>query len=256
MPGAPPTTPSRRRSAACRACSWRPTTPRLTGPTIADNVTAHYACQGILAALVARERGGEARRVEVNMLEAALAFIPDPYAYFTQINLVSDPYLRAHTSQSYAFVCSDAKTLSVHLSSQVKFWERFVEVLARPELLADERFATRLLRITNYEVLRGIAAKIFSRQPRDHWMERLTALDIPAAPVYDVTEVFDDPQVKHMGSFMVLEHPEMGKVTSIRRPVYLDGSRSDQPEVAPPMLGEHTDEVLREIARKPSSNAR
>jgi formyl-CoA transferase len=221
--------------------------PRLTGPTIADNVTGQYACQGVLAALLERERTGVARRIEVNMLAATLAFMPDPFAYFTQMDLVSDPYLRAHTSQSYVFACSDSRLVAVHLSSQAKFWEGFVRALERPELLADPRFDSRAQRIVNYEALRNEVADDFARQPRDHWIARLTPLDVPVAPVYDVTEVFDDPQVQHLDSFMVLAHPEMGSLTSVRRPVFRDGSRSDQPQRPPPMLGEHTAEVLREV---------
>jgi crotonobetainyl-CoA:carnitine CoA-transferase CaiB-like acyl-CoA transferase len=221
--------------------------PRITGPTIGDNVTSHYACQGILAALLERERTGVARRIEVNMLDATLAFIPDPFAYYTQMQLVSDPYLRAHTSQSYVFQSSDKKLFAVHLSSQEKFWVNFVKAIECPSLLDDNRFETRMDRIANYEALRVIAGEIFVNKCRDHWLEVLSGFDVPVAPVYDVTEVANDPQVKHLDSFMVLQHPEMGAVTSIRRPVYRDRSRGDQPHRPPPKLGEHTLDVLGEV---------
>ncbi len=218
--------------------------PRLMGPTISDNVTGQYACQGILAALYEREKTGKGRRIDVNMMEATLAFMPDPFAYYTQMDLVSDPYLRVHTSQSFAYACSDGKLLAVHLSSQVKFWEAFVHAIECPEMLDDPRLATRSQRITNYEFLRGCTAKVIGRRQRDHWMDVLTKADVPCAPIHNITEVFDDPQIKHLDSFMSLEHPKMGSVVSIRRPVYLDGSRGEQPRRAPPMLGEHTREVL------------
>ena len=160
---------------------------RITGPTIADNVTSHYACQGVLAALLERERSGVARRIEVNMLDATLAFIPDPFAYYTQMQLVSDPYLRAHTSQSYVFESSDGKLFAVHLSSQTKFWENFVRAIDCPGLLEDDRFKTRTDRIANYEALRAIAGKIFAKLSRAHWVDLLSGLDVPAAPVLDVT---------------------------------------------------------------------
>jgi hypothetical protein len=66
------------------------------------------------------------------MLDAALAFIPDPFGYWSQIGLVSDAYLRARTSQSYVFACRDGRMLSVHLSSQEKFWPAFLAVIKRP----------------------------------------------------------------------------------------------------------------------------
>lgn len=225
----------------------QPDDPRLSGPTISDNVTGQYACQGILAALFEREKTGRGRRIDVNMLEATLAFMPDPFAYYTQMGLVSDPHLRVHTSQSFAFTCRDGKLLAVHLSSQAKFWEAFVQALNCPELLTDERVATRSQRIANYEFLRGYAAKIISRHQRQHWLSVLVKADVPCAPIHNATEVFTDPQVQHLDSFMTLAHPRMGDIVSVRRPVYLDGSRQDQPRHAPPLLGEHTDEVLAEI---------
>src|SRR5690606_33205952 len=68
--------------------------PRLSGITIPDNVTGHYAAQGILAALLERERTGVARRVEVNMFESAIAFMPEPFGYYTQNGEIADAYLR------------------------------------------------------------------------------------------------------------------------------------------------------------------
>ncbi|MBV7484898.1 CaiB/BaiF CoA-transferase family protein [Bordetella sp. BOR01] len=225
----------------------QPDDPRLTGPTISDNVTGQYACQGILAALFEREKTGRGRRIDVNMLEATLAFMPDPFAYYTQMGLVSDPYLRVHTSQSFAFTCRDGKLLAVHLSSQAKFWEAFVQAIGCPELLGDERVATRAQRIANYEFLRGYAAKFIGMRPRQHWIDVFVNADVPCAPIYSATEVFTDPQVQHLDSFMTLNHPRMGDVVSIRRPVYLDGSRREQPQRPPPLLGEHTAEVLAEV---------
>jgi crotonobetainyl-CoA:carnitine CoA-transferase CaiB-like acyl-CoA transferase len=221
--------------------------PRIAGPTIADNVTGQYACYGILAALFERERTGAARRIDVNMLESSIAFMPDPFGYYTQMGLVSDPSLRPRTSQSYAFRCSDGKLLTVHLSSQTKFWEQFIGAIGRPDMLTDPQISSRALRIENYDVVHRIAAAEIIKRPRDHWLKEFTERDVPCAPVYDVTEVLDDPHVKHLGTFVTLEHRDVGKVVSIRRPVLFDESRDDQPAHAPPTLGEHTDEILREI---------
>ena len=78
-------------------------------------------------------------------------------------------------------------------------------------------------------------------------MKRLEDSDVPFAPILDVTEVPKDDQVKHLGTFRTLEHPVKGKLRTIMRPIWLDGSRSDQPMRAPPLLGEHTAEVLAEV---------
>ena len=96
-----------------------------------------FACSGILGALYERERTGRGRRVEVNMLEAAIAFIPDPFANHTQMGIKNDPLTRVASSHSFAFRCADGKLLAVHLSSQPKFWEGMLAALERPELAQD-----------------------------------------------------------------------------------------------------------------------
>jgi formyl-CoA transferase len=232
-----------------------PSEPQVTGPTISDNVTGLYACYGIMAALFQRERTGTGRRVDVNMLDATLAFMPDPFSYFSQMGLVSDPLLRARTSQSYAFRCADGKLLTIHLSSQDRFWEEFVAAIERPDLLDHELTQSRAARIENYQFIRDSAAEVFARQPRPYWIERLANRDLPFAPVYDVTEVPGDPQVQHLDSFFSLDHSIMGTVRSIRRPVLLDGKRDDQPSNPPPMLGEHTEAVLQELGIELLSDA-
>jgi formyl-CoA transferase len=173
--------------------------------------------------------------------------MPDPFGYYTQLNLVSDPYLRPHTSQSYAFRCADGKLITIHLSSQTKFWEDFVTTIGRRDMLEHPDIKTRVQRIDNYDIAHRIAAEEFIKHPLAYWVEAFSKVDVPFAPVYDITEVFDDAQVRHLDTFVDLDHPEMGRVTAIRRPVRFDGGRADQPTVAPPTLGQHTQEILHEL---------
>lgn len=224
-----------------------PDKPRITGPTISDNVCGAYAASGILAALLERERTGRARRVEINMIDATLALMPDPFGYHQFLGIVSDPYTSARNSQSYAVVCGDGALLCIHLSSQPQFWEGFVEALGLHELARDPRVASRMLRIENYDLIAEVAGEKVKTQPRAHWMALLEKADVPFAPILDVTEVPEDAQVKHLGSFQMLEHPVKGKVRVIMRPMWLDGTRADQPMQPPPLLGEHTAEVMAEL---------
>ncbi len=231
-----------------------PANPRITGPTIADNVSGTYAVSGILSALLERERTGKIRKVDINMLDATLAFMPDPFGYYDHLGLVSDPYIRAKNSQSYAFTCGDGTLLCAHLSSQPQFWEGFVEAIGLHELAKDPRVETRMLRIEHYDLIAETAGKIIATKPREHWMQRLEAADVPFAPILDVTQVGEDDQVKHLGSFQTLVHPVKGELRTIMRPIWYDASRSDQPMKAPPMLGEHTQEVLRELGLEAENN--
>lgn len=224
-----------------------PDRPRLSGTTIADNVTGQYAAYGILSALFERERTGAARRVEVNMLEAAMAFMPEPFGYLTQNGEEADAYLRIRNSQAYAFRCSDGNLVITHLSSQQKFWEQFLEAIDLSHLTKDPRFEALEGRVANYDVLLGICAEVFCRRTRDEWLQRFASFDVPFASGNRISDVFNDAQVRHLDSFYTLTHPVKGNLTSIRRPVRLDGRRADQADVAPPMLGEHTEDVLREL---------
>jgi formyl-CoA transferase len=104
-----------------------------------------------------------------------------------------------------------------------------------------------MLRIENYDLIAEVTGKIIATKPRAHWMALLEKADVPFAPILDVTEVPEDEQVKHLGTFQVMEHPVKGRIRTIMRPIWLDGTRADQPLRAPPLLGEHTDEVLAEI---------
>ena len=101
-----------------------PQNPEAFGPTISDNVTGMNACCAILAALVERARTGRGRRIEVNMLEATMAFSPDAFTNFTRAGTVSDRLTRVATSQSFAFSCADRNLLAIHLSTARKVLAR------------------------------------------------------------------------------------------------------------------------------------
>ncbi|MBX9823999.1 MAG: CoA transferase [Xanthobacteraceae bacterium] len=223
-----------------------PENPQACGPTIPDNATGMYACYGVLGALYERERTGRGRRVEVNMIEAAISFIPDPFANYTQMGIDNNPLTRVASSHSFAFRCADGKLLALHVSSQPKFWEGMLTAIGRTELATDERFAVREARIKNYVELTHVLAETFATKPRAQWMTQLEAEDVPFAPVHNIPEVIDDPQIKHLETFRTLRHPTEGNIVSIRRPVRIDGGR-DGSDLPAPTLGQHTNEVLLEL---------
>jgi formyl-CoA transferase len=223
-----------------------PEDPQITGPTLSDNVTGFYAAYGILGALYEREHTGKGRRIETSMLESTMAFAPDAFINRQRYGLEIGPLTRVSASQSYTFRCKDGRLIAVHLSSQVKFWEGFLAALERQDLAAHPDFTTREQRIANYKALRAELGKTFALHGRDEWARRFEAQDVPYAPVLNVDEVIEDPQVKHLGSFYQVQHPQEGEVRGVYPPVLYDGKRPGS-IVPPPVLGEHTDEVLREL---------
>jgi crotonobetainyl-CoA:carnitine CoA-transferase CaiB-like acyl-CoA transferase len=223
-----------------------PEDPQTCGPTIPDNATGMFACYGILGALYERERTGRGRRVEVNMLEAAVSFIPDPFANHTQMGIKNDRLTRVASSHSFAFRCADGPLLAIQLSSQQKFWDGLLTAIGRDELANDDRFKTRDARINNFVELTRVLAETFVTKPRIEWMTLLEANDVPFAPVHNIPDVINDPQIKHLDTFQTLRHPTEGEIVAIRRPVRIDGGR-DGSVLPAPALGQHTAEVLEEL---------
>ena len=229
-----------------------PEDPQIAGPTIADNMTGISAGYGILGALFERERGGAPRRIDVNMIDSAVWFIPDPFANLVLHGTLPGPLARVSASQSYGMACSDGKLLAVHLSSPEKFWLGVTAAFGLERLRDDPRFDERMRRIENYGELGAEFKKAARCRPRDHWMPRLEENDVPYAPINTLEEVFDDPQVKHLGTFAEVEAAGKGRQKFARRPVRYDGSRADQKLELAPLLGEHTGEILAELGYAPA----
>jgi formyl-CoA transferase len=215
-----------------------PTRPQIYGPTLSDNATGLYAFGGILAALHARDRTGKFQRVELNMLESAIAFVPDAFAYWTQTGTSYGPLSRVASSQCFAWVCADGRAISVHLSVPDKFWSSLLDALkAHDTLGTDPRFKSRNERVGNYVSLAEELGKIIRTNTRAHWEKAFAEHDLPFAPVNAIPEVLADPQVRHLGTFEPTQHPTEGEIVGIRNPIRINGIRG--PVVAPPTLGEH-----------------
>ncbi|NLA50678.1 MAG: CoA transferase [Alcaligenaceae bacterium] len=223
-----------------------PENPFVSGPSLSDNITGMYAAYGVLGALYNRARTNEGAKVEINMLEASIAFSPEGFSQYTQHGMIPHSLSRVAISQSYAFRCSDDRMVSVHLSSVEKFWQGFIQAIERRDLLEDERFTTPALRTKHYQELAQLLAETFVTRTREEWSERLAAHDVPSAPMNNVPEVMDDPQVRHLQSFYEVEHPDRGALTAIHRPVRINGERGPTDKAAP-TLGEHSDVIRSEF---------
>jgi crotonobetainyl-CoA:carnitine CoA-transferase CaiB-like acyl-CoA transferase len=222
--------------------------PWIPNPAVGDQISGMYGAQGVLGALLEREKTGVGRLVEVNMLNSVIKFV-GPHSK------TRDRESRATTSQSYIFGCSDDKVLVIHLSTPEHFWINLLKAIAAPALASDPRFSERRLRIRNYQLLKGELGKIFRTKPRDEWLDVLIKNDVPCAPAYSVEEVREDPQVQHMGTYASYSHPTEGEVQRVRSPILFDGKR-DERLVVPPALGEHTDAILRELQKSEAEIAR
>lgn len=225
-----------------------PGNPRVVGPAIADAVTGFYAAYGVLGALLERARTGSGRRVDVSMLESMCHFNIDAFTHYFAAGQVMDAYSRPRASQSYVLECADGKWVALHMSSPPKFWNGLAEVIEKPDLFDDPRFADRAARIEHHEDLIAELQGIFVRYPRAEWCRRLEEHDVPYASVYRTDEAVEDPQFVHLQIEQQAEHPTMGTFRSVRTPVTF-GEERTIPLLAPPTLDEHRKEILRELGR-------
>jgi len=214
-----------------------PDRPRFMGPALADAITGIYAAYGILGALFERGRTGRGRVVEVSMLEAMAHFAVEPFAAFFALGQVPRSSDRPRLAQAYILHTSDSALLAIHLSSLEKFWDGLVAALGVPQLKEDPRFATRLARIDNHEALNAALDAVFSKQPMQHWVDRLSQHDVPFAPVNRIDEVVDNPQARHLDLIVPVQNAHGGK-HAVRPAVQFDGERAHEVRTAP-LLDEH-----------------
>jgi crotonobetainyl-CoA:carnitine CoA-transferase CaiB-like acyl-CoA transferase len=223
-----------------------PKDPKPIGPAYADCLSGMFSALGVLSALMARTRTGKGQQIDATMVGSILAFLNAPATESLSHGRIPGPYTRPRQSQTYAFACSDGAMLAIHLSSPQKFWEGLCNAVEHPELIDDERFKTRPDRRKNYDDLSKVFGEFFKIKPRDHWLERLEAHDVPHTPVYNLQEVFEDPQVQHMGLKIEIERNSKPTIRTVKFPLEYSDTKTPHP-IPPPELGEHNEEYLKAL---------
>ena len=223
-----------------------PGDPRPIGPAYADHLSGLYSALGVLGALAARTKTRRGQQIDASMAGAVLGFLNAPATETLAHGRPPGPYTRPRQSQTYAFSASDGLPFAIHLSSPQKFWEGLCNAAGHPELIDDPRFNTRPNRRKNYDELNQTFAEFFRQKPRAHWLAQLETHDVPHTPVYNLQEVFEDPQIKHMGLEIKIDRQHKPAIRTVRFP--LDYSDTKIPHPAPPPeLGEHNDEFLKAL---------
>ncbi len=217
--------------------------PQPMGISLSDHLTGIYAAYGIMGALFARERTGRGQRVDTSLLQATVAFMSENIATYYTTGDIPTQQRRARGAGVWAFVAGDEKPFVVHLSSPPKFWENLATTAGHPEWITDERFLGRSERRRNYDELKRLLNEVFSTNTRDHWLKELVAADVPCAPINTLDEVFADPQISVLNMHRTITHPVKGEVHLAAPGVNLSETPLEW-ELAPPMLGEHSAEIL------------
>jgi len=217
--------------------------PKGMGASLSDLLTGLYACYAVQGALIGRERKGIGQKVETSLLQATVAFGAENAVRYLASGLIPDRNTRVHMAQVYAFSAADGLPFVIHMSSPQKFWHSLAKAIDRPELKDDPRFVNKEARIKNYNALHDILTEKFATGPRDQWLSLLKQYDVPSAPLLNLKEVFDDPQVNHLGMLVEMAHPRMGKVRVVGSGIRMSET-PPQMSLPPPTAGENTEQIL------------
>jgi crotonobetainyl-CoA:carnitine CoA-transferase CaiB-like acyl-CoA transferase len=219
--------------------------PKVAGVSFVDHSAGIFASYGIIAALLARAKTGRGQFIDASLLQVAIAFIESHVAdYLNGGEAVSrDNFPKGRI---YSLLDCEGKPFMVHLSGHNEAWEELLKAAELDERIGDPRFATRKHRTDQHDEIVRMLREQFCKKPRDYWLPRLDAGNIPNAPINTIEEVFEDPQIKHLGIPKQIHHPKMGPTNLVGSPINL----SDTPPQffrPAPLLGEHTIEILAQL---------
>ena len=216
----------------------------------ADKTTAMTGANAVLGALLARANGAGGQHVEVNLLDSTLSWMWLDYFWNES---VPDATPTPSYSEWYSpWETTDGAVGAIWPSDDQ--YRRVCLALDVPHLADDPRFATREARIRNSNEHQREFAELLGEFTSAEALKLLESADVPCAPVLDITEVFDDPQVKHNETVLAHHHPVAGQVRTTRFPARFSKTPTELERLAP-TKGEHTDEVLAELGRSPAEIA-
>jgi formyl-CoA transferase len=220
--------------------------PQKAGVALTDLMTGMYSTIAILAALTHRDRTGEGQYIDMALLDVQVAMLANMGSNYLNSGKAPKRWGNAHANivPYQTFACADGHIIVA--TGNDGQYQKFVEVGGRPDLATHERYATNPLRVKNRDELVPILAEMVKTRPRDWWIEQLEGVGVPCGPINDLHDVFKNPQVQARGMVVEAPHPTAGKVKLVRNPMRLSASPAET-DMAPPLLGQHTDEVLREV---------
>lgn len=219
--------------------------PVKIGVPMADMNAGLYSAYAILSAYVHRLKSGEGQFLEVSITEAALAYTVWESSYYFATGNVPQPLGSAHrlSAPYQAFKTKDGY-INIGAPNQSN-WTRLCESIGRDDLVRDERYADNAGRLNNRESLQVDLEESFILRTTDEWQAILADAGVPAGPIYDMAQVWSDPQIQAREMDVELEHPKAGKTRNIGLVAKLYGSPGRIHSPAP-LLGEHTRQVLAE----------
>ncbi|HEX9562181.1 MAG TPA: CoA transferase [Candidatus Dormibacteraeota bacterium] len=219
--------------------------PTKVGVPIGDITAGMFASQAILAALVERATSGKGRYIDVALNDSLLAlFTYQAGRYFATKEVPRQEGNYHATIAPYGTFAVRDGFINVAVASDVQY-ARFCEAIRAPELAIDPRFATNAQRQAARPALVQAIEAHLNEDTRDHWLARFEEFSIPAGPILDIEEAFASPLATARDMRVQIEHPKAGRINQVGAPWKID-DESSPIRMPPPLLGQHTEEVLDE----------
>ncbi|MBW7861022.1 MAG: CoA transferase [Rhodocyclaceae bacterium] len=217
--------------------------PMKVGVALTDILTGLYAANAVQAALAAREHTGRGQYVDLALLDVQVACLANQAMNYLTSGTPPRRLGNAHPNiVPYQDFPTDDGYMILAIGNDAQF-ARFCDIAGSPELAADPRFATNKARVRHRDTLIPLLNKLTIARSTTRWIADLEAVGVPCGPINTLADVFSDPQVQHRGMKVEMRHPQVGPVPQVASPIRL----SDTPveyRHPPPLLGEHTREVL------------
>ena len=224
--------------------------PVYLGFPMGDIGGGYAAAMGAITALFARERTGEGQRVDIGMLDVLVAFQGHLGQFYLASGDVPEPIGSSHPGNVPAGAClaSDGVYVQVHCTTPV-FYEKLARLLAAhveglQDLPGDSRFATPADRVKHRKELDAVLQSAFATKASHEWSELFVEWDVTATPINNIAQALADPQVQPRRMVVEVEHQVAGRYRTAGNPIKLGQEERYEP---PPLLGEHNEQVLREL---------
>ena len=218
-------------------------TPTKYGVAIVDVVTGLYACNSILAALAARHRTGRGQHVEVCLYDSGIAMLINVASNYLMCGREGRRFGNGHPSiVPYTTYPTADGMMAVAVGNDGQF-ARFAETVGHAEWAKDERFSKNPARVANRETLDDLIAQALKKGRTADWIAKLRGVGVPCGPINTVAEALTDPHTLARELVRTVQHPTAGEIRMVGIPFRMNGTPASI-RCAPPLLGQHTEEVL------------